>query len=95
MNTASRPGRNLTSIIFATAFCLGLSGCEGDYAVPSTSTPARTIDQRLVGNWASKVGTEKMKVRKFDESNYLVSYDRDLYRAYHSDLDQTSFISAQ
>ena len=95
MNTASRPRHNLATIIFATALCLGLSGCEGDYAVPITSTPTRKIDQRLVGNWVSKVGTEKMRVRKFDESNYLVSYEGDLYRAYHSDLDQTSFISAQ
>jgi hypothetical protein len=95
MNTASRTRRNLATIIFATTFCLGLTGCEGDYAVPITSAPTRKIDQRLIGNWVSKVGTEKMKVRKFDESNYLVSYDGDLYRAYHSDLDQTPFISAQ
>lgn len=36
-----------------------------------------------------------MKVRKFDDSNYIVSCDGDLYRAYHSDLGQTPFVSAQ
>jgi hypothetical protein len=36
-----------------------------------------------------------MKVRKFDDSHYVVSYDGDLYRAYHSDVGRTSFVSAQ
>jgi len=95
MKTTTRACRNLAAAIFATAFCLSLSGCDGDYAIPITSAPTRKIDQRLVGNWVAKGGAEKMKVRKFDDSHYLVSYDGDLYRAFHSDLDQTSFISAQ
>jgi len=36
-----------------------------------------------------------MKVRKFDDSNYIVLYDGDFYRAYHSDVGKTSFVSAQ
>jgi hypothetical protein len=36
-----------------------------------------------------------MKVRKFDDSNYIVSYDGDLYRAHHSDVGKTAFVSAQ
>lgn len=95
MNTTTRACRNLAILIVAAASCLGLSGCDGDYAVPITSSPTRKIDQRLLGNWVSKAGTEKMKVRKFDDSNYIVSYDGDLYRAHHSDVGNTSFVSAQ
>lgn len=95
MNTTTRASRNLAIVIITAACCLGLSGCDGDYAVPITSSPTRKIDQRLLGNWVSKPGTEKMKVRKFDDSVFIVSYDGDLYRAYHSDLGKTSFISAQ
>lgn len=95
MNTTTLACRNLAIVIVAAACCLCLSGCDGDYAVPITSSPTRKINQRLLGNWVSKGGTEKMKVRKFDDSNYIVSYDGDLYRAYHSDLGQTPFVSAQ
>ena len=95
MNTTTRICRNLAVVIVAAASCLGLSGCDGDYAVPITSIPTRKIDQRLLGNWVSKAGTEKMKVRKFDDSFYLVSYDGDLYRGFHSDVGKTSFVSAQ
>lgn len=91
----TRPYLNLAIVILAAACCFCLSGCEGDYVVPITSTPTRKIEQRLLGNWVSKAGTERMKVRKFDDSNYIVSYDGDLYRAYHSDLNKTSFVSAQ
>lgn len=87
--------RNLAIVTVAAVLLLSLSACDGDYAVPITSSPTRKIDHRLLGSWVSKVGSEKMKVRKFDDSNYIVSYDGDLYRAYHSDLGQTSFISAQ
>lgn len=95
MITTAPACRNLALVIVATACCLGLSGCEGDYAVPITPSATRKIDQRLLGNWVSKAGTEKMKVRKFDDSNYIVSYDGDLYRAHHSDVGNTSFVSAQ
>lgn len=95
MNTTTHAYRNLAMAVVVAACCLCLSGCDGDYAVPITSSPTRKIDQRLLGNWVSKGGTEKMKVRKFDDSNYIVSYDGDLYRAYHSDLGKTSFVSVQ
>jgi hypothetical protein len=36
-----------------------------------------------------------MKVRKLDDTNYVVLYDGDLYRAFHSDLGKTSFVSVQ
>ena len=95
MNITTRACRNLALLIIAAACSLCLSGCDGDYAVPITASPSRKIDQRLLGNWIAKGGTEKLKVRKFDDSNYIVLYDGDLYRAYHSDVGKTSFVSAQ
>ncbi len=81
--------------VVVVACCLTFSACEGDYAIPITSGPTNKIDQRLLGNWVSKDGTDKMKVRKLDHSTYIVSYNGDLYRAFHSDVGKTSFISAQ
>jgi hypothetical protein len=36
-----------------------------------------------------------MKVRRLDDSVYIVYYDGDLFRAYHSDIEKTPFISVQ
>ena len=36
-----------------------------------------------------------MKVRKLDDSVYIVYYDGDLFRAYHSDIGETPFASVQ
>ena len=77
------------------ACCLSLSACEGDYAVPITSSPTRKVDQRLVGNWVSKDGTDKIKVRRLDDSIAIVSYNGDLFRAFHSDVGKTPFITVQ
>lgn len=87
--------RKLALIAVSVFCCLSFSGCEGDYAVPITSGPTRKIDQRLLGNWVSKDGTDKMKVRSLDDSVYIVSFNGDLYRTFHSDVGKTSFISAQ
>ncbi len=54
-----------------------------------------------MGDWlekgSSSTGKEKlqMKVRKLDDSTYIVSHDGDLCRAYHSDVAKTPFISVQ
>jgi uncharacterized LabA/DUF88 family protein len=36
-----------------------------------------------------------MKVRRLDESFYVVYYDGDLFRAYHSDAAEISFVNVQ
>lgn len=36
-----------------------------------------------------------MKVRALDDSNYVVYYDGDLFRTYHSDVAETPFASVQ
>ncbi len=91
----TRVSRNLTLLTMAVVCCLGLSGCEGDYAVPITSAPTEKVNQRLLGNWVSKHGTAKLRVRRLDDSIYILSVDGDLYQAFHSDVDKTPFISAQ
>jgi hypothetical protein len=75
------------------AFCFAFSGCI--YQVPITAKPTRQIDERFLGNWTSKDGKSKMKVVKLDDSNYIVLCDGDLYRAYHSDLENTPFVTVQ
>jgi hypothetical protein len=36
-----------------------------------------------------------MRVRRLDDSTYIVYYDGDLFRAYHSDVAETPFASIQ
>jgi hypothetical protein len=36
-----------------------------------------------------------MRVRRLDDSTYVVYYDGDLFRAYHSDVAETPFASVQ
>jgi hypothetical protein len=69
------------------------TGC--DYEVPITPSPTRKVQERLLGNWTSSDGKEKMRVWQLDDSIYIVYYDGDLFRAYHSDVAETPFASVQ
>ena len=53
------------------------------------------MQERLLGDWVSLDGKENMKVRRLDDSMYIVYYDGDLFRAYHSDVAETPFVSVQ
>ena len=53
------------------------------------------MQERLLGDWTSDDGKEKLKLRKLDNSVYIVYYDGDLFRAYHSDVAETPFVSVQ
>jgi hypothetical protein len=53
------------------------------------------VQERLLGDWTSADGKEKLKLRSFDDSIYIVYYDGDLFRAYHSDVADTSFATVQ
>jgi hypothetical protein len=78
------------------AFCLcalALAACQ--YEAPITSSPTRKVQEQLLGNWISNDGKENMRVRRLDDSTYVVYYDGDLFRAYHSDLAETPFASVQ
>jgi hypothetical protein len=82
MNLANLTYRRLP---FAVALCiLTFSACE--YQVPITSTPTRKVEERLLGDWTSSDGKEKIKVRRLDATIYMIYYDGDLFRAYHRTL---------
>jgi hypothetical protein len=53
------------------------------------------VQEQLLGNWTSTDGKEKLKLRSLDESTYIVYYDGDLFRAYHSDVTETPFATVQ
>ena len=53
------------------------------------------MQEQLLGNWVSLDGKEDMRVRRFDDSTYVVYYDGDLFRVYHSDVEETPFTSVQ
>ena len=72
---------------------LALSGCE--FEVPITSRPTDNVNVRLLGNWASADGNEKMQVRRWDDATYAVWYNGDLFRAFHSDSAGMPLVSVQ
>ncbi|HEU5245994.1 MAG TPA: hypothetical protein VFU09_02785 [Candidatus Udaeobacter sp.] len=83
-------------IIFAVVGCVcivAFGACE--YEVPITPGPTRKVQEQLLGNWVSLDGKENMRVRRLDDSTYIVYYDGDLFRAYHSDVAEVPFASVQ
>ena len=93
MNKARLITQKFALGIVLAACCFAFSGCV--YDVPITSKPTHKIDERLLGNWTSKDGKNKMKVVRLDDFNYIVSFNGDLFRAYHSDVAKTPFVSVQ
>ncbi len=84
----------LRGLVVAFCICtLAFTACQ--YEVPITSDPTRKVQERLLGDWTSDDGKEKLKLRRFDDSTYIVYYDGDLFRAYHSDVAETAFASVQ
>jgi hypothetical protein len=81
---------------FDVALCLSVlafAACQ--YEVPITPSPTRNVQERLLGDWVSLDGKEQMKVRRFDDNIYIVYYDGDFFRAYHSDVSETAFVIVQ
>jgi hypothetical protein len=74
-------------------FSLALGACQ--YDVPITSSPTGKVREQLLGNWRSSDGKEELKLRRLDDSIYIVYYDGDLFRAYHSDVAETPFTTVQ
>ena len=73
--------------------CSALTACQ--YDIPITSAPTRKVQEPLLGDWTSADGKEKLKLRSLDGSIYIVYYDGDLFRAYHSDIAETPFVTVQ
>jgi len=93
VNRVKLTARTLTVGTVVAATYLLICGCI--YDVPITAKPTRTIDTRLLGNWTSRDGKDKMKVVKLDASHYIVSCNGDLNGADPSDLAGTPFASVQ
>ena len=90
LNLIYRPA----SLVVAAFLCLVLFGaCQ--YEVPITQSSTRKVQEQLLGNWVSLDGKENMRVRRLDDSTYVVYYDGDLFRVYHSDVGETPFVSIQ
>jgi hypothetical protein len=53
------------------------------------------VQEQLLGDWRSADGKEELKLRSLDDNLYIVYYDGDLFRAYHSDVAETPFVSVQ
>jgi hypothetical protein len=51
--------------------------------------------EQLLGDWRSSDGKEELKLRRLDDGVYIVYYDGDLFRAYHSDVAETPFATVQ
>ena len=73
----------------------GLAFAACQYEVPITSAPTRKVQEQLLGDWRSSDGKEELKLRRLDDSVYIVYYDGDLFRAYHSDVAETPFATVQ
>jgi hypothetical protein len=83
--------RTVLGVLYLCA--LAFAACE--YEVPITSSPTRKIQELLLGDWVSLDGKENMKVRRLDDSVYIVYYDGDLFRVYHSEVAEMPFVSVQ
>jgi hypothetical protein len=94
-------GYSLSNLIYrrlasGVAVCLCIVAFDAcNYEVPITSSPTRKVQEPLLGNWVSLDGKENMRVRRLEDSTYVVYYDGDLFRAYHSDVADTPFASVQ
>jgi hypothetical protein len=84
----------LRGVSVAIGLCsLAFTSCN--YDIPIASAPTRNVEQRLLGDWISLDGKENMKVRRLDDNTYVVYYNGDLFRTYHSDVAETPFVSVQ
>jgi hypothetical protein len=72
---------------------LAFAACQ--YEVPITSSPTRKVQEQLLGDWRSSDGKEELKLRRLDDGIYILYYDGDLFRAYHSDVAETPFATIQ
>ena len=93
MNSSAAGYRRILIGVVSCLCILAFAACE--YEVPITPSPTRKVQEQLLGNWVSLDGKENMRVRRLDEGTYVVYYDGDLFRAYHSDVAEMPFVSVQ
>jgi hypothetical protein len=91
----SSPNLAWLRVVGVTIGLCSLAFTSCNYDVPITSGPTRKLQKQLLGDWTSADGKEKLKLRSLDDSVYIVYYDGDLFRAYHSDIAETAFVTVQ
>lgn len=77
---------------------LALVACEFD--VPITAEPTRKVEATLLGDWTGNEWNDKdckdqLKIRRYDDSSYIVSLNGELHRAWHSDVGEMPFVTVQ
>ncbi|HZS18286.1 MAG TPA: hypothetical protein VFA51_10195 [Candidatus Udaeobacter sp.] len=85
--------RRITFSVISCVCIVAFAACN--YEAPITSSPTRDVQEQLLGNWVSLDGKENMRVRRLEDRTYIVYYDGDLFRAYHSDLPELPLVSVQ
>jgi hypothetical protein len=70
-----------------------LAGCE--WVAPITEKPTRPVDERLFGDWRSENDEDELRVRGYDDWNYVVLADDDILRIHHSDVRGVPYVSAR
>ncbi len=93
MNIRLSAAHKFMRAVVALLCMVGTGGCI--YDVPITADPTRNVEEKLLGEWVSKDGKNKLKVRRLDDSHYILSVNGYLFRAYHSDVTGTPFASVQ
>jgi len=89
VNSSASTNAALASGLIVCAGIFLFTACQDD--IPITSAPTRKVQEQLLGDWRSNDGKEELKLRSLDDSIYIVNYDGDLFRAYHSDVAETPF----
>ena len=88
--------KKAAQILFSVTFTgvLLLAGCT--YEEPIAAKPTRKVVPELIGNW-TQIGDrpEKLRVRQLDAENYVLAYEGDLYRAYHTEVTGLPLVSVQ
>lgn len=91
--TTTRTSRTVLACLVVVG-AIAAAGCE--FESPLTATATRAVEPQLLGDWVSTdEDAMPMKVRRLDDSTYIVVCDGDLYRVHHSDLADTPFLSMQ
>lgn len=90
--------------LLATAIVVAaLAGCD-EFEVPITDEPTRDIEPALLGDWmmaeekgsdSRKYSRDRLRIRSFDRSTYVVEHNESLYRAWHSDVDGIPLVTLQ
>jgi hypothetical protein len=79
------------------AVVLLLAGCNYDF--PLTAKPTLRVNPKLLGEWVvvdkDNGKEEHLSVRELDDTTYVVTFDGDIYRVFHTDYAGIPFLSVQ